>query len=226
MSGKFLIPPTLADALEAVGRDWSNKLRVSLPGEIISFDSTKRTAAIMASYNRVLPDGTETPVTAQLLDVPVFTLQGGGLHVGLPIEPGDECWVTFCDFNIDAWHSAGGQQTPQDYRRHDIADGFAVVGPNSLANALVTALLDGEGGLSSDTAKVAINKETGLITISNETQDLATILTNMITAIQVLNAAIAAMTTASISAGVPQAAATANEPLITEVLTSIPELLY
>lgn len=163
--GLTTIPPDLADLLDLHKGDIMAQLRVAIPGQIVTFDATKRTAVIQPSFNRTYNDGTEKPMPL-LVDVPVFTLQGGGIHVGLPITPGDECLVIFGDSNIDAWFSYGGQQTPLDARKHDLSDGFALVGLNSQAKPLVTSLLALEGGIAGPLAKVALS-QAGLITIAN-----------------------------------------------------------
>jgi hypothetical protein len=188
INGKFAVAPTMTEAFELHEDIIGSKLRVASTGTIVAYDSTKRTVSVSIGETLQLPNGTLIPIPAPLLDVPVFTVQGGvgsingGVHIGMPIEPGDECLVVFNDFNLDNWFTAGGQQVPADARQHDISDGIAFIGLNSLANALVTFLIGQEGGLSSDQAKVAVNAETGLITIANRTGSLATILTTMLTA--------------------------------------------
>jgi hypothetical protein len=222
-NGKFVVPPSLTDVFDAHRDDVGSKLRVCMPGAIVSYDATKRTATISLGETQVLPNGTVIAVNAPLLDIPVLTLQGGGIHLGVPIGPGDECLVVFADFNIDAWHTAGGQQTPPDKTQHDINDGFAIVGPNSLANALVTALTATEGGISGTLAKVAIDKNTEMITLAKGGTTLALILTNLLTALTALNTAIAA--DANVQAST-RTAATAANTAIAAVQVLINELLY
>lgn len=227
IKGKFVVPPTLTDALDFHAADASAQLRVALPGEILTYDAAKRTATIMVCYNRVYNDGTVKAVSCPLVDVPVTTIRGGGLHVAFPIAQGDECWVFFCDINIDAWHKAGGQQTPFDRRRHDIADGFCLVGPNSLAKPLVTALTASEGGLSSAGAKVAIDEDTDLITIANEADSLKALINDTITQIMNVNIGIIADTsTASSIIPATIAAATAANVQLLLILARLEALLY
>lgn len=223
INGKFAVPPTLSDALEYHRADAAAQLRVALPGQIVTYNTALRTAEVQVLYNRVYNDGTVVPINCKLVDVPMFTLQGGGVHIGLPITPGDQCWVFFADINIDAWHETGEQQTPYDRRRHDIADGFAFVGPNALAKPLVTALLATEGGLSGALSKVAIDKETGLITIANATANLMVALTMLLEALTALNIGIAAE-----SGTIPTAAsaATAANVAIALVQVQLDALLY
>lgn len=222
INGKFVVPPNLSDALEFHRMDAAAQLRVALPGEIISYDAENRTAQIMVCYNRVYNTGEVKAISCPLVDVPMFTLQGGGLHASFPVLPGDECWVFFADINIDAWHKNGGQQTPLDRRRHDIADGFAFVGPNSLAKPLVTSLEATEGGIAGASAKVAINKTTQLITIANDAQNLKEIINDTITQIMSVNAGIAAEGTIPTAA----AAASAANVQLALILTRLAALLY
>ncbi|MES2155461.1 MAG: Gp138 family membrane-puncturing spike protein [bacterium] len=213
INGKFVVAPTLAEVFELHADDVGSKLRVCMPGYIKTYDAAKHTASVVIGENFVLNDGTVLTVPAPLLDVPVLTLQGGGLHLGLPVKAsdtspdgkGDECLVVFADFNIDAWHAAGGQQTPPDKRQHDISDGFAIVGPNSIANALPTALEGREGGLATALAKVAIDADTDLVTIQGGTgESLGPILTDLLTILTDLNTGIQAD-----AAVIPNAAAAA-----------------
>lgn len=223
INGKFVIPPTLSDALDYQRMDAAAQLRVALPGQILTFDADARTAKIMVCYNRVYNTGEVVKMNCPLVDVPVFTAQGGGLHLGLPIQPGDECLVIFSDINIDAWHANGGQQTPMDQRRHDLSDGFAIVGPNSLARPITTALGATEGGLSGASAKVAIDRLTEKVTIANDADDLKTLITDILTQIQAVNTGIIAD-----SGVIPNAAAaatTANAQLIL-ILARLELLLY
>lgn len=225
VNGKFVVPPSLPDVFEAHREDVGDQLRVCSPGHIVTYDPAKRTASIALAENIVLPNGKVVVVQAPLLDVPVFTLQGGGVHAGFPIQPDDECLVVFADFNIDAWHQNGGQQTPPDQSQHDINDGFALVGLNPLAKPLASALGPTEGGLATAAAKLAIDAATDLIAVENADQNLRLVLGNLAAALAALNAAVAAMTTGSIAAGTPQAAAVANAPAIAAVEAALPELL-
>lgn len=224
-TGKPSSPPKMIDLLDMHRADIGAKLRVALPGTIYAYDRDKHTASVVLGNNAKLNDGTVVQDNTHLLDVPVFTMQGGGVHVGFPILPGDECLVIFADINIDAWHAAGGQQTPNDARRHSINDGFALVGPNSLRNTpvLPTALLETEGGLSTALTKIAIDSDTELVTIANGTANLAIALKALLTALTALNTGIAAESGVIPTAA---AAATAANTAIALVQAQLDALLY
>ena len=202
INGKPSVPPPLSDALDFHRRAGDAKFRVEIPGIIDSFDAVRRVATVLPAYNRVYNDGTVVHMPL-IPDLPVQTIQGGGVHAAFPIKRGDECTVVFSDIDLDAWFKAGGQQTPLTAGRHKIASGFVLVGPNSLANPFVTALLPTEGGIATETAKVAIDNVTGLIAISTgplPTQDLGAIF-------QTFFAALASATDPAVKAAAAAAAA-------------------
>ena len=105
-------------------RDFRNdifhNLHVSVPGEIISYDPTSRTAKIQP----VIRDWDSKEKPPILLDVPVFFW---GNYTFTPQE-GDGCLVVFADCCIDAWMQSGGVNSPMCARIHDMSDGFAFVG--------------------------------------------------------------------------------------------------
>lgn len=105
-------------------------LRVCCPGIIKSFDSIKQTVQVqLAIRENILQNLVSTPVAiAPLVDVPIVIPRAGGYALTLPVTAGDECLVVFGDMCIDGWWASGGIQNQLDRRRHDLSDGFAVIG--------------------------------------------------------------------------------------------------
>ena len=58
-----------------------------------------------------------------------------GAHV-FPIVEGTECLVVFGDNCMDAWWQSGGVQNQIEKRRHDLSDGYAIIGPRSQVNLI------------------------------------------------------------------------------------------
>lgn len=131
VQGKTVIEPTLADTLAVLKRDIFSTLHCVKVGEVRSFDPARRTVEVQLLFKRLLPDGT-TVSRPLLVDVPVFTLQGGGGFLQFPIQAGDQCVVLFSDRNLDAWFETGSEAAPYDARCHDLSDGIALVGLNAL----------------------------------------------------------------------------------------------
>ena len=154
-------------------------MRCASPGIIVSFDAVKQTATVQIAISEQIrcndPDfiarhgsnvGPETIPT--LVDVPIVIPRAGGFAVTLPINAGDECLVVFSDTCFDAWYQNGCSVTPNDpdhpygsqpqmsLRRHDLSDGFAIIGvcsqPKTLTGYSVDSLQvrDEEGNIYLD----------------------------------------------------------------------------
>lgn len=105
-------------------------LRVAAPGIIQSVDYVRQTCSVQLALREKLnfdgnPQWVEIP---ELADVPFFIYSGGGYCLTLPVKAGDDCLVIFADSCIDAWWQSGGLQNQIERRRHDLSDGFALVG--------------------------------------------------------------------------------------------------
>lgn len=212
-NGISIQEPDMFVTLETHRRGLLSDLHVCKPGIIDSFDPEKRTASVSIHFRRELQDKTiiDYPL---LLDCPVFTLFGGAVHAGFPIKKGDNCLVLFADSNIDAWFGNGQQPAlPPDGRKHNISDGIALVGLNSLSTPLETELEDDEGGLADDMAAVAVKG--GKVSVRNQAADLKAILDTLLTALQALPSN---PTTATLVAAIAAAATAAQ--------TDVDALLY
>lgn len=109
---------------------FSSDLRVASPGIIQSFDAGTQTVTVQLTIREKINingnlEWTDIPL---LVDVPIFMPRAGGYLLTMPVSPGDECLVIFGDMCIDAWWQNGGVQNQIDKRRHDLSDGFALVG--------------------------------------------------------------------------------------------------
>lgn len=135
LANKNIMDPALLDVLAAFKLDVFRTINAIKPGVVQSFDAARKTVVVKILFKRVLPTGTvsEYPV---LVDVPVFTLQGGGGHLQFPIAAGDQGLLLFSDRNIDAWFSTGSAAPPNDARAHDLSDAFFLCGVNSLASSM------------------------------------------------------------------------------------------
>ncbi|UUZ80628.1 hypothetical protein LJK88_38210 [Paenibacillus sp. P26] len=115
-------------------------LRVAMPGIIESFSAETQTVTVRPAIREQIvdpdtlqPSWVDIPV---LLDVPVVLPRAGGFAITAPIKPGDECLVVFADRCIDAWYSLGDVQNQMELRKHDLSDGFAIVGVSSQPRVL------------------------------------------------------------------------------------------
>ena len=114
-------------------------LRVAVPGIIRDFNSAEQTVTVECAIREKVRNinGEESwENIPPLLDVPLVIPRAGGYSVTLPVKEGDECLVIFADACIDAWWQSGGVQNQIDCRRHDLSDGFAVLGTWSQPNVI------------------------------------------------------------------------------------------
>lgn len=116
--------------LQAGMRSASYDIRVAMPGIVQSWDADAQTVTVqVAIREKVANAGTETEMEIPLLvDVPVVMPRAGGYSLVFAPAKGDECLVVFADCCIDSWWQSGGVQSQAESRRHDLSDGFAILG--------------------------------------------------------------------------------------------------
>lgn len=196
-TSKTILEPNLVDAMRSLKIDIFRSLNCVKIGQIVKLDATKKTAQVQILFKRQLPSGTSVS-NPLLVDVPVFTLQGGGAALQMPISAGDQCLVLFSDRNLDAWYENGSEAVPLTSRAHDLSDGIALVGVNALTSAL-SANPTLEARLSYGGAFVGI--KAGRISLQNQTNSLLTIMTALLaTLAAITDANNVALSPASIAA--------------------------
>ena len=119
-------------------------LRVAAPAIVQSVDYENQTIDVkiaLREQNLINKETQELEATEipLLPGVPFFILSGGDYNITFPIKEGDECLVIFADMPKDSWWQNGDIQDPiKDARRHDLSDGFALIGfrsqPEKLEN--------------------------------------------------------------------------------------------
>jgi len=140
-------------------------LHTCLPGAIISYDSTKKTAKCKPGIKRIFRGEKGAVDLPDLVDCPVYFPSGGGFTLSFPVAAGDECLLVFSERAIDMWWQNGikltkdGAQLPSEYRTHDLSDAFAFVGISSQAHLPSSLATDAvELRDSAGTTKVRIDK--------------------------------------------------------------------
>ena len=121
---------TLEGAIRAGMDSLSKQLRCACPAIVQSWNASQQTVtAKLALKEIVLNGGAQTETELPLLvDVPVIMPRAGGYCLLMTPKAGDECLVIFSDMCIDAWWQSGGIQSQAELRRHDLSDGFAIMG--------------------------------------------------------------------------------------------------
>jgi phage baseplate assembly protein gpV len=109
----------------------SYRIRVAMPGIIQSFDPEKQIVSVRLAIREHLSFGGkpyEDLEIPTLCDVPIYMPRAGNFVLTMPVTIGDECLVVFGDNCFDAWWETGSVSNQMDNRRHDLSDGFAIIG--------------------------------------------------------------------------------------------------
>jgi len=155
-----------ASILQQAMDSCSADIRVAMPGIVKFFDKNTQTVMVqLAIREKVSIGGIARQIDIpELVDVPVVFPSAGGYDLLMVPKTGDECLVVFADACIDAWWQSGGVQGQADKRRHDLSDGFAIMGcwsqPNKRAkfpdSGCALQNKEGTAGVSIDGSTVNI----------------------------------------------------------------------
>jgi hypothetical protein len=135
----------LQEAVRAAMDGRQSEIWTALPGIILSYDAAEGTVSVQPALKGAIqtPDGSLVDVTMdKLIHVPVHFPSGGGYTLTMPVKKGDECLVVFSSRCIDTWWDKGGVQPQAEIRKHDLSDGFAILGTRSKVRALKGASTD------------------------------------------------------------------------------------
>lgn len=176
---KQVLIPDLAMLIKEIKQDILSSINCVQVGRIESFDETNQTATIQIMLKRITDPQNNKVVSYPILaDCPVYF--AGGKTSGLlhPVQQSDECLIFFNDRNIDNWFSSGQESIPDNYRMHNLSDGFALVGIKSSPNVindfdpLAVKLFNSEAFLKIKTNKIALANTAGdFYTIFNSLMD-------------------------------------------------------
>lgn len=143
-----------------------------LPGIVQAYDRTTNRAVIKPAITGVASLGQKIPKNA-LINIPVLTLQGGGIFLSFPLKKGDVGWLVACDRDISVFKQMLEESSPNSYRKHCFNDAFFIPDKiNQLSvseddtDAFVISTLDGGTKFS---LKDGAIKLTGNTTIIGET---------------------------------------------------------
>jgi Phage protein Gp138 N-terminal domain len=120
------------DLLASTIRDALMSVHTATVGIVKSYNAVQQTVKVQPAIKRVTKDGRSMAIPV-CPDVPVVFFGGA---VTFDISQGDECLLIFAERCIDRWWASGGVQEPAELRFHDLSDGFAILGVNSLPKLL------------------------------------------------------------------------------------------
>jgi hypothetical protein len=209
--------PTLEDLLAYHKKDILLSLNCHALATIDSFDAATQTATVTINYTQTYQRKSSKPAKMgssfyesvnvdypPLVGCPVYVLGGGTASMTFPIKKGDQCSVLFNDRSLDEWYASGQKSPLRSGRLHSFSDGIVLVGLRSKLNPIANydttrATLRNGGaavGVRGDTNKVLV---TG--TYPTNTDTLNSVLQELITAVNNLITATAAITVSGVDTG-------------------------
>ncbi|KAA6459620.1 hypothetical protein DYQ86_16000 [Acidobacteria bacterium AB60] len=127
------------EALRTMLKAFAAGFWVALPGKVQSYNAAKGIVNVLPTIEMQVSLADGSTVLKQMpviVDCPVIYMGGGPFVATFPIQVGDEALVIFADRCIDAWWQSGQVRPQAELRMHSLSDGFALIGPRSLANAI------------------------------------------------------------------------------------------
>jgi len=115
---------TLESAISTAIQTQLKEVHTMLPGQIISFDPVTQRADIQPQLQRKVGD--KLINLAVLPSVPIRFPKSKAFSISFPLAAGDEVALYFIERSIDNWLDQGGIQSPNDTRKFDLSDAYAV----------------------------------------------------------------------------------------------------
>lgn len=120
-------------------------VRVSLPGKVTRYDSSKQMVDVQPLIKQAYYDETETRQVESMPvipNVPLMFQGAGGFRMTFPVEVGDKVLIVFSSSSLDKWLESGGEVDPNDDRQFSLADAVAIPGLRDFAHPLESAPTD------------------------------------------------------------------------------------
>lgn len=157
--------PTFEGFIEMALNARLMKLHVGMPATVLSYDPSQSSCSVQPNLKRKDTQGVlrSLPVIS---NVPVGHLRAGKSIVHVPVAAGSTVYLHFSERSIDSWKKAGGIQSPEDARLHDLSDAVAYPGYYSFADK-VTVSDPAALTLMNDKAVVALSAS-GAIKFTND----------------------------------------------------------
>lgn len=148
-----------------------------LPGIVQSYDRNTNRATIQPAITGIASQGQKV-AREPLINIPVFSMAGGGIVLSFPLKQGDTGWLIAADRNISIFKQNLEESAPNDYRKHTFQDSFFLpdkINDLSISNeddgALVIQTTDGSAKFTLGASGINITGNTtinGDLTVTGE----------------------------------------------------------
>lgn len=96
-----------------------------LPAKVLSYDRTNNVATVQPLIMQI--DMNDTPhMRNALVNIPVFSMGGGGFHINFPLKAGDLGWILAADRDISLFLQTLDNSKPNTLRKHKFSDSWFV----------------------------------------------------------------------------------------------------
>lgn len=153
--------PDLVDIILDAIRSAQLEINTFMPGRITGYNALLNTVDVQPVFMRTMIDPPEVVRRPELSDVPLLYPRTSTNGLSFPVAIGDPVGVIFSQRSLDNWLTLGIEAPPGDSRLHDINDGVAIPGLQSLIDLPLIPLQDGFTELRGE--KVFIGDPTPLV---------------------------------------------------------------
>lgn len=119
-----MIGPTLEELLDQVVTSRLQSVYTSLPGRVVAFSPASSTASVQP-FPAIYQDGQAVDLPV-LHGVPVAYPSGDGASITWPVAVGDIVLLLFASAPLSRYRVEGAEGDPDDARRFDLTDAWAV----------------------------------------------------------------------------------------------------
>ncbi len=115
--------PTEAELIRRALASRLADVHVSMPGIVVSYDATTKTATIQPAIKRVLFDDADDRVVETIPPIPNVPVEfpgAGSLTLHFTLAAGDTGRLNFCTNSIAEWRQTGKVSEPASLKLHDL----------------------------------------------------------------------------------------------------------
>jgi phage baseplate assembly protein gpV len=172
------VDPANLDTLTGAFRANINKilqsLEMMLPAQVVSVSAgPPLTVVVQPLITMVSTDGTAI-ARAQVANIPVMQLGGGGIILTFPVQVGDVGWILASDRDISTYKQNGVQSPPNTFRMFSFSDGVfipAIMRDYTLAagnpDSATLQSVDGKYSLTLSDTKIVLTSPGASITLNS-----------------------------------------------------------
>lgn len=130
------LTPSLGETIQTMIDSALVDVRICMPAKVVKYYPDTQYADVQIQLKTKYESGALLALPV-IPNVPVKHQRafGGKARIHMPLKAGDDLTLVICDRSLDNWKTQGGMTDPQDRRKHNISDAFALIGGSSEPDA-------------------------------------------------------------------------------------------